>query len=91
MVRTLGFTWVEETAVGAQVVARKYKDLLLGREEPLISACCSAAVNLIEKHYPDLIPYLAPCLSPMATHGLLLKKRYGPDIKVVCGAVYGQN
>lgn len=83
MVRALGFTWVEETAVGAQVVARKYKDLLLGREEPLISACCSAAVNLIEKHYPDLIPYLAPCLSPMATHGLLLKKRYGPDIKVV--------
>jgi len=30
MVRALGFTWVEETAVGAQVVARKYKDLSAG-------------------------------------------------------------
>ncbi|HHV07430.1 MAG TPA: PAS domain-containing protein [Firmicutes bacterium] len=83
MVRALGFSWVEETAVGAQVVAREYKELLEGRKEPLISACCPAVVNLIEKHYPALIPYLAPSFSPMATHGLMLKKRYGSDTKVV--------
>lgn len=83
MVKTLGFTWVEETAVGAQVVAWEYKTLLEGREDPLISACCPAVVNLIEKHYPELIRYVAPCLSPMATHGLMLKDRYGDDIKVV--------
>ena len=83
MVKALGFTWVEETAIGAQVVAWEYKALLESREAPLISACCPAVVNLIEKHYPELIPYLAPSLSPMATHGLMLKDQHGTDIKVV--------
>lgn len=82
-VKSLGFTHVEETAVGAEVVAHTYKQLLAERKEPLISSCCPAVVNLVEKHYPQLIPYLSPCLSPMATHAYLLKERYGPAIKVV--------
>jgi len=81
--RSLGFRWVEETAVGAEVVAKEYAALLKERTDPLISACCPAVVNLLEKHHPELLPYLAPTLSPMAVHGLLLKDRYGPDIKVV--------
>lgn len=81
--RALGFTWVEETALGAEVVAAEYAALLTARREPLISACCPAVVNLLEKHHPELLPYLAPTLSPMTLHGLLLKDRYGADIKVV--------
>ncbi|HHV58467.1 MAG TPA: 4Fe-4S binding protein [Firmicutes bacterium] len=81
--RALGFTWVEETAVGAEVVAAEYAALLNERETPLISACCPAVVNLLEKHHPELLPYLAPTLSPMTVHALLLKDRFGPEIKVV--------
>jgi iron only hydrogenase large subunit-like protein len=83
MARALGFTWVEETAIGAQVVAREYKALLEDRVEPLISDCCPAVVNLIEKHFPELISCLAPSMSPMAAHGLMLKDKYGYDIKVI--------
>lgn len=81
--RAVGFAWVEETAVGAQVVAAEYANLIQERTEPIISACCPAVVNLIEKHYPEIIPYLAPTLSPMAVHGLILKERLGADTRVV--------
>ncbi|GAB6138959.1 [Fe-Fe] hydrogenase large subunit C-terminal domain-containing protein [Halanaerobaculum tunisiense] len=78
----LGFFAVEETAIGANVVAKYYNDLVANRDKPLISGCCPAVVNLIEKHYPKLIPYLAPVVSPMVAHGKSIKQRYD-DVEVV--------
>ncbi|GAB6099688.1 [Fe-Fe] hydrogenase large subunit C-terminal domain-containing protein [Halanaerocella petrolearia] len=80
--KDLGFFAVEETALGANVVAQYYSNLLAKRDKPLISACCPAVINLVEMHYPELIPYLAPTISPMVAHGKLIKKRHD-DVKVV--------
>ena len=30
----------------------------------------------VEKHLPEALPYLAPVLSPMQAHAVLLRKRY---------------
>ncbi|MBM7557264.1 [Fe-Fe] hydrogenase large subunit C-terminal domain-containing protein [Halanaerobacter jeridensis] len=80
--KKLGFSAVEETAVGAEKIADYYQKLLEQRRKPVISACCPAVVNLIEKHYPDLISYLADSVSPMVAHGKLIQNKYD-DAEVV--------
>lgn len=79
----LGFGAVEETAVGAEVVSQHYSALLRSAQQPVISACCPVAVNLVKKYYPELVDNLAPVLSPMLTHGKMLKQRFGEDAYVV--------
>lgn len=81
--KELGFSYVTETVHGAQFIAQEYQRLVEEWGKPLISACCPTIVNLVEKHYPEMIPNLAPVISPMMLHGQILKKTYGLDAKVV--------
>jgi len=83
--RKLGFKYVSETAVGADLVAVAHAAYLRERpkKEPRITSSCPTIVNLIEKHYPEAIPYLVPVISPMVAHARLLRSRYGPEVKVV--------
>lgn len=82
--RKLGFADVRETAEGAAIVTREYIRLLEeGTMENIITTCCPSVNDLIEIYYPSLVPCLAPVLSPMAAHGKMLKKEYGPETKVV--------
>ena len=79
----LGFAGAEETALGATVVKREYERIL--REEHrdiLLTSCCHAVNLLIEKHFPEALPYLADVLSPMQAHCRDLKERY-PGAKTV--------
>ena len=80
----LGFTDVRETAEGAALVTAEYARLLSeGTMENIISTCCPSVNALIEKYYPQLIPYLAPVVSPMIAHGRMIKQELGSDTKVV--------
>lgn len=79
----LGVSFVEETALGAEVTSHFYSGLVHKGQGMHISSCCPVVVNLIEKYYPELVPYLAGIQSPMVTHGRLLKERLGEDIFVV--------
>lgn len=82
--RKLGFSDVRETAEGAAVVTAEYSRLLLeGKMENIITTCCPSVNDLIEIYYPQLIPYMAPVVSPMIAHGKMLKEELGPDGKVV--------
>lgn len=83
LIRTMGFEIVEETAIGAEVVANYYRMHVEQTEHTVISACCPAIVHLISKYYPDLSSNLAPVVSPMVAHGKILKSRYGSDSFVV--------
>ena len=74
--RKLGFAGVEETGVGATFVKREYERIL--REEHrdiLLTSCCHAVNLLIEKHFPEALPYLADVLSPMQAHCRDIKER----------------
>ena len=51
--------------------------------ENIITTCCPSANDLVEIYYPELVPYLAPVVSPMIAHGKLLKEELGRDVKVV--------
>jgi iron only hydrogenase large subunit-like protein len=80
LLKRLGFTHVEETAVGAAEVSREYTRLLKARSMPTSSPQpVPTVVSLVEKHYPDLIGFLAPVVSPMVAHARMLRATYGPE------------
>jgi len=82
--KRLGFTQVQETAVGAVQVSREYDKLLKNRKMPnIITTSCPSVNFLVQKHYPELIELLAPVVSPMIAHAKMLKAMYGPRIRVV--------
>ncbi len=81
--KKLGFFDVEETALGATVVKREYESMLEEKKtDVLISSCCHSINLLIQKHYPEALPYLAQVMSPMQAHCRSIKERY-PDAKTV--------
>ncbi|MBQ8236097.1 MAG: 4Fe-4S binding protein, partial [Clostridia bacterium] len=81
--KKLGFTDVEETAIGATIVKNEYERIL--REEQrdiLISSCCHSINLLIQKYFPAEMAYLADVASPMQAHCKDIKKR-NPAAKTV--------
>lgn len=81
--RALGFTEVLEVAFGAELLGREYRRLAVDSQRALISSPCPALVAYIEKYAPELIPNLAPLVSPMVALGRVVKQQYQPDARVV--------
>ncbi len=83
-IKSLGFQYVEETAVGASAVSKKYNQLMTVKSEAnMISSCCPTIVELIQRHYPQAVDQLAAVVSPMIAHGRAIKKERGQNVKVV--------
>lgn len=80
--KQLGFLTAEETAIGATMVKTEYEHMLDEGRNVLISSCCHSVNLLIQKYFPNVLPYLADVMSPMQAHCLDLKKRY-PSAKTV--------
>ncbi len=81
--KKLGFTDVEETAIGATIVKNEYERML--REDDrdiIITSCCHSINLLIQKKFPKALEYLADVVSPMQAHCLEIKKRI-PNAKTV--------
>ena len=81
--KQLGFTAAEETAVGASIVKTEYENIIHeGKQEVIISTCCHSVNTLVEKYYPEVLPYLATVLSPMQAHCQKIKQEH-PGVKTV--------
>ena len=81
--KKLGFAKVCETAVGAALVSDEMVRIAKQDEmDNIITTCCPAVNDLIEKHYPELVKFLAPVVSPMVAHGRYIKHK-DPEAKVV--------
>ncbi len=84
MIRSLGFDYVFEVAFGADLVAKKYKDLLEDRSgTDYISSDCPAIVSYIRYYHPDLVKNLVPVVSPMVAMARVVKRKLGSDVKIV--------
>ena len=81
----LGFAAVTETATGAAMVGLDHGEYTHAHPDrwPIISSSCPVVINLVEQCYPDLIPHLAPQVSPMIAHGRYLRSQHGEDAFVV--------
>ena len=81
--KKLGFTDVEETAVGATIVKNEYERMLREEERDIIITSCCHSINLlIQKYFPSSLEYLADVMSPMQAHCADIKKR-NPGAKTV--------
>ena len=81
--KQLGFTGVEETAIGASIVKTEYERIIAeGKQEVIISTCCHSVNTLVEKYYPEVLPYLATVVSPMQAHCQKIKQEH-PGAKAV--------
>ena len=81
--KQLGFTGVEETAIGASIVKTEYERIIAeGKQEVIISTCCHSVNTLVEKYYPEVLPYLATVVSPMQAHCQKIKQEH-PGAKTV--------
>ena len=82
--KKLGLSDAFDAAAGAYLVKTAYENLVEERAQdtPTISSNCPVIVQLIQKRYPDLVPYLAPVLSVMQAHARYLKIRY-PDARIL--------
>lgn len=84
LLRALGFKGVEETVVGAELITEVYEAYSkMPGDQCYMTSCCPTVNALIQKHYPEVIPFLIPVVSPAVCHAKLIKRRYGKETKVV--------
>ena len=81
--KDLGFSAAEETARGAVAVREAYRRVMeSGQQDVLISSACPSVNLLIRKHFPTLVSYLMPVVTPMEAHALQIRQR-DPGARVV--------
>jgi iron only hydrogenase large subunit-like protein len=81
MIRSLGFDYVHEVSFGVDLIAAKYAELFSTAEgKYYITANCPSIVKMIEKFNPELVPNLAPLVSPMIATAMVVKEIHGPDV-----------
>jgi iron only hydrogenase large subunit-like protein/nitrogen-specific signal transduction histidine kinase len=84
MIRKIGFDAVSEVAFGADLVAKKYRELIdSGTDKCYISSDCPAVVSYIEHYHPALVKDLAPVASPMVVMSRVMHKMHGDNINVI--------
>jgi len=82
--RSIGFDIVTEVAFGADLVAQRFRRLLAENpDRRWIATSCPAVVTFVRKYHPDLVPFLAPVVSPMIAQARVVRSLYGPDIDLV--------
>lgn len=83
MIRKLGFKYVAEVSFGADLVARKYKELVEKNNDTFISSDCPSIVTYVKYYHPTLVNKLAPVVSPMVAMARVMHAKYGHGTKVV--------
>ncbi|MDH3998251.1 MAG: sigma 54-interacting transcriptional regulator [Desulfuromonadales bacterium] len=82
--RRLGFKEVHEGAAGVDLLGDSYhKALAADQSLPQISTHCPTIVELIERHYPQLLKNLIGAVSPMVAIGRFIKSRTTQDHPII--------
>jgi iron only hydrogenase large subunit-like protein/nitrogen-specific signal transduction histidine kinase len=83
MLKKMGFDYVTEVSFGAELVAEKYKEVFSDKALSVITSDCPAMVYFIEQYHPELVPFLAPIVSPAMAMAKVMKEKYGNASKLV--------
>jgi iron only hydrogenase large subunit-like protein len=84
MIRTLGFDYVYEDSFGVDLIAAAYSRLFgEAAGKYYITANCPPIVKIIERHYPGLVPNLAPLVSPMVATAMVVNEIHEGNIATV--------
>ena len=92
--RRMGFKAVFDTNFGADLTILEEGTEFVERfahgkgELPLITSCCPAWVDFMEKYHSDMIPHFSSCKSPHEMVGALSKTYYAEKIKTDAKKIY---
>jgi NADH-quinone oxidoreductase subunit G len=91
--RRLGFKTVFDTNFSADLTIMEEGSELVKRltregEIPLITSCCPAWVDYMEKYYADMIPNFSTAKSPQQMMGAMIKAYWAEKAGVDPGTVY---
>ncbi len=82
--RRLGFSEVHEGAAGIDLLRDSYRSKVEKNPGfPLITTHCPTIVDLIERHYPQLLKNLIGIVSPMVAIGRFIKSRTTKETPIV--------
>ena len=78
--RLMGFDEVYDTTLGADLTVIEESNEFIDRLEnggklPLITSCCPAWVQYVEKKHPELLDNISSCRSPMQMVASIVKER----------------
>ena len=84
MMCATGFTLAGNASFAVDIIGAAYAELLTQHPDRLlISSACPVTVAVVEKYYSELIPLLAPVVSPLIASARWMKSHFGQDLKVV--------
>ncbi len=84
MIRTLGFSHVNEASFGVDLVAKEYRRLFTNfKGKYYVTSNCPTVVSYVEKFFPEMINNLSPIVTPMTATAMVLRKKHGNKLKVV--------
>ena len=77
----IGVDKVFDTATGADLTVLEeagefVERIVKGGTLPLLTSCCPAWVNYVEKKYPEMLPNISTCRSPMSMFSAVVKEYY---------------
>lgn len=94
LLKRMGFKAVFDTNLGADLTIMEEGTELVkrlttsGSVLPLITSCCPAWVDFMEKFHPDMIPYFSTCKSPHEMLATLAKTYYAKTVNVDPSKIY---
>ncbi len=85
--RKLGFNYVFDTQFSADLTILEEASEFLERVQekgklPMITSCSSAWMKYMEQFYPDLIPNISTCKSPMSMGSAIIKTHFAEKMKL---------
>jgi NADH-quinone oxidoreductase subunit G len=92
--RRMGFKAIFDTNFGADLTIMEEGSEFVQRfahgkgELPLITSCCPAWTDFMEKYHSDMIPHFSTCKSPHEMVGALSKTFYADKIKTDAKKIY---
>lgn len=87
-IKKLGFTDVYEVALGADAVSEhEAHDIIEAVENgrKITTSCCPAFFEMIHKHFPKLVEYISPTVSPMTATARYIRTEHPDSITVFIG------
>ena len=87
LLREMGFNKVFDVNFGADLTVMEEAEEFLARVKsrknlPMFTSCCPAWVEYAKKFYPEILPNISTCKSPMMMFGAVVKTYYAEKLGV---------
>lgn len=85
--RKLGFDYVLDVTFGADLTIMEEAQEFVNRIKnggklPQFTSCCPAWIKYAEIYYPEILPYISTCKSPISMQGVVIKTYFSEKMDI---------